>query len=109
VARRFTGYCRFEGQENVDIMNDMYGLLSMYINYFMPSQELISKTRDGAHVSREHDAGLTPYRRIMGEAGVSSGIKNRLTETFENLDVWELRLKIGELQDILRHKAVPNK
>jgi hypothetical protein len=109
VGRRFTGYYRFEGQETVDIMNDMYSLLSMYINYFMPSQKLISKTRDGAHVSRKHDAGLTPYRRIMREAGVSSGIKNRLTETFENLDVWELRLKIGRLQDILRRKAVPNK
>ena len=109
VARRFTGYYRFEGQETVDIMNEMYGLLSLYINYFMPSQKLISKTRDGAHVSRKHDAGLTPYRRIMLEAGISADIKSRLTETFENLDVLELRREIGRLQDILRHKAVPNK
>jgi hypothetical protein len=40
VVRRFSGYYRFEGQETVDIMNQMYGLLSMYINYFMPSQKL---------------------------------------------------------------------
>jgi hypothetical protein len=109
VARRFTGYYRFEGQETVDIMNEMYGLLSVYINYFMPSQKLISKTRDGAHISRKHDAGLTPYRRIMGDTDISADIKSRLTETFENLDVLELRRKIGELQDILRRKAVPNK
>jgi len=109
VARRFTGYYRFEGQEAVDILNEMYGLLSMYINYFMPSQKLTAKTRDGARVSRKHDTGLTPYRRIIGEAGISADIKSRLTDTFENLDVCELRLKIGELQDILRHKAVPNK
>ena len=109
VARRFTGYYRLEGQETVDIMNEMYGLLSLYINYFMPSQKLISKTRDGAHVSRKHDAGLTPYRRIMLEAGISVDIKSRLTETFENLDVLELRREIGRLQDLLRHKAVPNK
>jgi len=109
VARRFTGYYRFEGQEAVDILNEMYGLLSMYINYFMPSQKLTGKTRDGARVSRKYDTGLTPYRRIIGEAGISADIKSRLTDTFENLDVWELRLKIGELQDILRHKAVPNK
>jgi hypothetical protein len=109
VARRFTGYYRFEGQGTVDIMNEMYGLLSMYVNYFMPSQKLISKTRDGARVSRKHDAGLTPYRRIMGDAGISADIKDRLTETFEKLDVWELRRKVGEFQDILRLKAVPNK
>ena len=84
-------------------------MLSLYINYFMPSQKLISKTRDGARVSRKHDAGLTPYRRIMEEAGMSADIKSRLTETFENLDVLELRREIGELQDILRHKAAPNK
>jgi hypothetical protein len=109
VARRFTGYYRFEGQETVDILNEMYGLLSVYINYFMPSQKLISKTRDGAHISRKHDAGLTPYRRIMEETGISADIKSRLTETFENLDVWKLRLKIGELQNILKREAVPNK
>jgi hypothetical protein len=109
VARRFTGYYRFEGQETVDIMNGMYDLLSAYINYFMPSQKLIAKTRDGAHISRKHDAGLTPYRRIMGEADASVDIKSRLTDTFENLDVLGLRRKVGELQDILRRKAVPNK
>jgi hypothetical protein len=109
VARRFAGYYRFEGQETVDIMNGMYGLLSLYINYFMPSQKLMTKTRDGARISRKHDAGLTPYRRIMGEEDISADIKSRLTETFENLDVWELRLKIRELQDILRRGAVPSK
>jgi hypothetical protein len=45
----------------------------------------------------------------VGEAGVSADIKSRLTATFENLDVLGLRRKIGELRDILRRKAAPNK
>jgi hypothetical protein len=45
----------------------------------------------------------------MTRPSVSADIKNKLTEMFENLDVCELRLEIGKLQDILRHEAVPNK
>jgi hypothetical protein len=109
VARRFAGYYRFEGQETVDLMNEMYNLLSLYINYFMPSQKLVTKTRDGAHVSRKHDEGFTPYRRIMMDKAIPAAIKEKLTETFEKLDVLELRRKIGELQEALRRKATPTK
>jgi hypothetical protein len=86
-----------------------YNLLSLYINYFVPSQKLVSKTCDGAHVSRKHDEGFTPYRRIMMDKETPAEIKDRLTETFEKLDVFELRRKIGELQEALRRKAIPTK
>ncbi|MDR2672030.1 MAG: hypothetical protein LBC35_01780 [Coriobacteriales bacterium] len=33
----------------MDMLNMMYDLLALYINYFMPSQRLVSKMRDGSH------------------------------------------------------------
>lgn len=106
VVRRFTAYYRFEGQESVDVLNMMYDLLALYINYFMPSQKLICTTRDGAHVSRKHDKGLTPYRRIMADKTIPVETKDRLTSIFENLDVYELRKQIAHLQDALKRLAV---
>jgi hypothetical protein len=108
VVRRFSGYYRFEGQRAVDMLNMMYDLLALYINYFMPSQKLISKMRDGAHVSRKHDKGLTPYRRIMTDEFISQEVKDKLTTTFKELDVYDLRYQIACLQDELKKMAVPN-
>ena len=108
VVRRFTGYCRLEGQEAVDVLNMMYDQLALYINFFIPSQKLVSKTRDGARVSRKHDKGLTPYRRIMADRDIGQEAKDRLTAIFEGLDVLELRCQIANLQDVLKKLAIPN-
>jgi hypothetical protein len=106
VVRRFSAYYRFEGQKAVDVLNMMYDLLALYINYFMPSQKLVLKTRDGAHVSRKHDRGLTPYRRIMADRAISKATKDELTKVFGSLDVFELRKQIAHLQDVLKRLAV---
>jgi hypothetical protein len=108
VVRRFAGYYRFEGQRAVDVLNMMYDLLAFYINFFMPSQKLLSSTRDGARTTRRHDKGLTPYRRIMADKAVCGEVKDRLKETFEGLDVYDLRTQIAELQEELKKLAVPN-
>lgn len=109
MVRRFTAYYRFEGQRTVDVLNMMYDLLALYINYFMPSQKLVSKTRDGAHVSRKHDKGLTPYRRIMADKSILQKVKDKLTATFKELDAYDLRYQIACLQDELKKMAVPNR
>ena len=108
VVRRFTAYYRFEGQETVDVLNMMYDQLALYINYFMPSQKLIEKTRDGARVTKKHDKGLTPYRRIMQDKDIPSEVKDKLTTVFLSLDVLELRRQIAYLQDALKKLAVLN-
>jgi hypothetical protein len=108
VVRRFTAYYRFEGKETLDVLNMLNDLLVLYINYFMPSQKLISATRDGAHVSRKHDKGFTPYRRIMADKDIPKETKDKLTAVFEDLDVLELRRQIAHLQDALKRLAVPD-
>jgi hypothetical protein len=108
VVRRFTGFYRLEGQRAVDVLNMMYGLLGLYINFFMPSQKLLSMTRDGAHVSRRHDKGLTPYRRMMADKDVPEDVKAKLKETSDGLDVLDLRVRIAKLQDVLKKLAVSN-
>jgi hypothetical protein len=106
VVRRLSGYYRFEGQHTVDVLNMMYDLLVLYINHFMPSQKLMSKTRDGAHAPRKHDKSPTPHQRIMADESILQEVKNGLTATFKELDVYELRHQIACLQDELKKLAV---
>jgi hypothetical protein len=44
----------------------------------------------------------------MSDEGISFDIKSRLTEIVEKLDVWNLRLRITDLQEVLKHRAAPN-
>jgi len=47
VARRAVGYARYDTKEEVCIMNDLYDVLRLYVNFFQPSAKLVSKERIG--------------------------------------------------------------
>ena len=65
VVRRFVGYQRLDTQEQLEILNHLYELLSDYQNFFQPVMRLKSKVRDGARVTRKYDKALTAYQRIL--------------------------------------------
>lgn len=90
VVRRYLGYARLEGQNIVDAMNDFYYLLSLYNNFFLPSQKLIQRQRNGDKVQKKHDRALTPYRRLLKDPNVDSIDKQRLTDTYQTLDIIQI-------------------
>jgi len=47
VVRRFVGYQRLDTQEQLEILNNLYKLLSDYQNFFQPVMKLKEKVRDG--------------------------------------------------------------
>jgi len=48
VVRRFLEYTRFDNKDVVDLMNDLYDVLDVYLNHFVASRKLLEKVRDGA-------------------------------------------------------------
>ncbi len=107
VVRRVVGYARYEGDEACALLNDIYDRQRILANYFMPSQKLVSKTRDGARVVRFHDDALTPYRRIMKMRGVGKAARDRMRSEFKSADPLALRLEVHELTQRLLSLAVP--
>lgn len=97
VVRHSVGYDRYEGQEVVDLLNQFYELLSLYNNFFMPSQKLISKERQGGKVSKKHDFAATPYRRLMLDPNVDELDKKALESTFLSLDLLQIREDMDKL------------
>lgn len=66
VVRAFVGYERFDVRETVDALNDLYDVLTPYLNHWVASRRIVKKERIGAKwkVTREKVA-KTPYQRVL--------------------------------------------
>ncbi len=55
VVRRATGYLRYDTEEELNILNELYIHLDYYTNYFQPVVKLVSKTRSGSKTVKKYD------------------------------------------------------
>jgi hypothetical protein len=92
VVRKIIGYARFDTHEQLDVIKQIHGLLTLYQNYFQPSQKLVSKERIGAKVKKKYDVAQTPCQRLRARNDVSDHTKEELRKTFEHVNpAWLLR------------------
>ena len=98
VVRRNVGYARFDTAEELEALNELYTALREHTNFFMPSAKLLSKTRDGAKVTKHYDTPRTPYARVLASERVTEAAKRRLTRRYDTLNPVKLKRTIVELQ-----------
>jgi len=98
IVRRFAGYGRYENHDACKCLNDLYVLVREYVNFFMPSQKLIEKLRDGSRVTRRYDAPQTPYQRVVASPAIDAATKRRLKRHYATLNPAELKRRIETLQ-----------
>ncbi|MDP2183421.1 MAG: integrase, partial [Actinomycetota bacterium] len=60
--------------------------------------KLISKTRDGAKVTKRYDEPKTPYARVLASEHVTEAAKRRLTRRYDKLNPVKLKREIVRLQ-----------
>jgi len=101
IVRRAVGYLRYDTQEEVDILNELYICLGHYTNFFQPVVKLVFKTRTGSKVSKKYDEAKTPYRRVLECSDIDDKIKARLEKQYDCLNPAELKRKISKLQEKL--------
>ena len=80
-------------------LSQFYGILRLYVNFFQPSLKLISKTRNGARVTKKYDKAKTPYQRLMHSSHVSKETKEKLKTQYEELDPVTLLQDLKKLQN----------
>lgn len=105
VVRRWVGYGRYDIQEQVDMLNEFYAVLRLYLNFFVPVMKLKKKVRIGSRVSKKHDKPKTPYQRILRAKDVAKKIKDRLREQYKTLDLVSLKRQIDAI--LKRLKPTP--
>ncbi len=101
VVRRAVGYARYDSPAQLRLLNDLYGHLRLYTNYFQPVMKLISKEREGAKVRKKYDQPKTPYRRLLEMPELSPKMRRHLRSEYESLNPAQLKRDIGLLQERL--------
>jgi len=101
VVRRAVGYLRYDTEEELDTLNELYLYLGRYNNFFIPVTKLSSKTRTGSKVAKKYDKARTPFRRVLEYTDIDDKIKRNLEKEYDSLNPAELKRKITKLQDKL--------
>jgi len=101
VVRQAVGYHRYDTDAELALLNQIYALLRLQINFFSPHQKLVSKRREGAKVIKRYDTAHTPYQRILADKNVTKKVKNELTRQYRTLNPAQIRRDIIALSDQL--------
>lgn len=98
VVRAYVGYARMDARETVNTLNDLYDVLTLYLNHFIANRRIISKERIGARwkVTREKIA-KTPYQRVLERNDVSEEVKTKLCNEHTRLNPARMKKQIDLL------------
>jgi len=106
VVRRAVGYQRFDTEEQLRLLDELYEVLDRYTNFFQPSMKLQSKERQGARVKKKYDAARTPYQRLLDSSFISEESKEQLRAQYRLLNPAQLKRQLERLQQKLMATAV---
>jgi len=106
VVRRAVGYQRFDTEEQLRLLDELYEVLDRYTNFFQPSMKLQSKERQGARVKKKYDAARTPYQRLLDSSFISVESKEQLRAQYRLLNPAQLKRQLERLQQKLMATAV---
>jgi len=111
IVRKYVGYIRLDCKETVPILNDLFKVLNLYTNHFIPSRKTIENVRVGARYKRTYEKARTPYQRVMNHPNISEETKNKLRLEHNELNPAKLLQKIEKLRtklyDIQRKHGGP--
>lgn len=101
IVRRYVGYSRYDTEIAQKLLNELYGHLRLYVNFFQPVMKLIQKTRIGSRVRKKYDVPQTPYQRVLVSPHVTENKKETLRQQYARLNPAMLRRQIAKLQNKL--------
>jgi hypothetical protein len=107
AARRIVGYQRFASRDAYLVMQRLYRVLELYLNFFQPVRKVVARTDSGARRGRRFDEAQTPYQRLIALAVLDGPTDARLRDLFQSLNPVQLRREIDEALRTLFTLATP--
>lgn len=96
MVRRLVGYDRYNSRAALEVLNRVYDLLCLYVNFFQPVMKMVARSREGAKVLKTYDSARTPYQRLV-EAGILTEAKKaELAAIYHGLNPVLLLRQINE-------------
>ena len=100
-VRKMVGHQRYDTKKELDTLNELYNILTLYKNFFQPIIPLKNKERIGGHVKRKYGQPQTPYQNVLASNKVSKWKKQQLKKIYKSLNPAKLKRQIKEKQDQL--------
>ena len=108
VVRKTVGYTRFEGQDALNALAEVYRFLNPLLNYWYPTIRLIAKEKlpSGRYKKIYEKEPKTPYQRILDSPHVSDECKVELRMRAALLNPVVLKRGMDEARDRLLKLSV---
>lgn len=97
LVRVYTGYRRYDTEEELSHLQSLTRLISLKHNLFIPTMKRVQKYRGGRKVQKRYSVE-TPYHRLIHSDELTGEEKCELTELRTSTDFFELIQSIEQLQ-----------
>lgn len=110
-VRELFGYDRFEEDELVILMNDIYKYYwNPLLNFFLPNMKIKEKVRIGGIIHKKYDEPKTAFTRLIESPHIAEKQKDAIRAEKESLNPFELKknleIKLKEFYEIYRKKTI---
>ena len=96
-VRRQVGYDRLSSRAAFGLLQQLYPLLCLQLNFFRPVSKLVTKKRLGAKVLKRYDEPRTPYQRLLAAGVLSEPARVALEKRLLALNPAQLQRRIDQL------------
>jgi len=110
-VRRPLGYLRYDTEEELRIINDLYRKeLRLFKNFFQPVMKLKKKERIDGRLRRKYEQAKTPYQRLLESGQLSNVQQNALRRVYRSLDPVQIKRDMdGKLDSLYATYRKKNK
>ncbi len=105
-VRELVGYLRFDTEAELGILNEIWELDRIFTNYLLAQQQLVSKVRHGAKITKRHDRAATPFTRTCARSDLSEASRVTMNEAMAAVRPGALYRSIRELTERLERLAL---
>lgn len=106
-VRRCVGYHRYDTPRELDLLNQLWPHESLLFNLLKPQQKLLTKTRQGAKVTKTYDTAATPWTRLRRDHpdALNAIDQRQLHDTLTTLKPAQTRREVDLIQRNLQELA----
>lgn len=110
-VRELVGYYRYDTPAELAKLNEIWELDRIFTNYYLPQQKLLFKQRNGAKITKRHDAATTPHQRAITHVDMRKRPIITMNAEFKRIKPAALSRHIlaltGELEVLAQAKKAP--
>jgi len=98
TVRRQVGYDRFASKRAYALLEELYPLVCLQLNFFRPIRKVVAKERVGARVRKSYDVPRTAYQRLLEVGDVSAKTRAEVEAVLPKLNPAKLQRRIDALE-----------